>query len=144
MFCRLAKQQVIVLRANKASISISLFFAGYAFAPASFLMGIDFSECHTVGRLLGIKTVANEFIAYRELGLLIKANELSARSATIATYALCGFANPGSIGVQLATLGSLAPQRKGDVSKVIFRAFVAGNVACFLTACIAGALLDSP
>ena len=70
-------------------------------------MGIDISECHTVGKLIGIKTVANEFIAYRELGLLIEANKLSKRAQTIATYALCGYANPGSIGVQLATIGKV-------------------------------------
>ena len=70
-------------------------------------MGIDISECHTVGKLIGIKTVANEFIAYRELGLLIEANKLSKRAQSIATYALCGYANPGSIGVQLATIGKV-------------------------------------
>ena len=94
--------------------------------PVAFIMGVDVSECHTVGRLIGIKTVANEFIAYRELGLLIETQSLSPRAAIICTYALCGFANPGSIGVQLATLGSLAPERKSDVAKVILRAFV-GN-----------------
>lgn len=104
-------------------------------------MGVDFEECHAVGRLLGIKTVTNEFIAYRELGLLINANQLSKRASIITTYALCGYANPGSIGVQLATLGSLCPERKSEVSSVIFRAFISGTVACFLTACIAGALL---
>jgi len=114
---------------------------GYAFVPLAFIMGVDISECHMVGKLIGIKTVANEFIAYRELGLLIEAKKLSSRASIIATYALCGYANPGSIGVQLATLSSLCPQRKSDVSKVIFRAFIGGSVACFLTACIAGALL---
>ena len=132
--------------------------------PLAFIMGVDWSECHIVGTLLGIKTVANEFIAYRRLGkyvcflflrinyhrktflkgLLIETGGLSARATTIATYALCGFANPGSVGVQLATLSSLCPQRKADVASVICRAFVAGSVACFLTACIAGSLLDSP
>lgn len=118
---------------------------GYLFVPVAFIMGIDFSECHAVGRLLGIKSVANEFIAYRELGLLIQSNEealLSKRAAIITTYALCGFANPGSIGVQIATLGSLCPERKGDVGRVIFRAFIGGTAACFMTACIAGALIQ--
>ena len=78
------------------------------------------------------------------LGLLIESGQLSARATTIATYALCGFANPGSVGVQLATLSSLCPQRKADVASVISRAFVAGSVACLFTASIAGALLDSP
>lgn len=117
---------------------------GYMFVPVAFIMGIDFSECHQVGRLLGIKSVANEFIAYRELGLLIQSADplLSKRAVIITTYALCGFANPGSIGVQIATLGSLCPERKGDVGRVIFRAFIGGTAACFMTACIAGALIQ--
>ena len=110
----------------------------------AFILGVPWPECHTVGTLLGIKTVANEFIAYRRLGLLIEAGQLTPRASTIATYALCGFANPGSVGVQLATLASLCPQRKADVASVIGRAFVAGTVASFFTAGIAGALLDSP
>ena len=77
-----------------------------------------------------------------ELGKLIDAGDLSQRSTVIATYALCGFANPGSIGVQLATLSSMAPDRKSDFADVAFRAFVSGSMACFLTACIAGALYD--
>ena len=85
---------------------------GYAFVPLAFIMGVDISECHMVGKLIGIKTVANEFIAYRELGLLIEAKKLSERASIIATYALRGYANPGSIGVQLATITSLCPQRQ--------------------------------
>ena len=115
---------------------------GYAFMPLAFIMGVEWAECHTVGTLIGIKTVANEFIAYRRLGILIEAQALSPRAALIATYALCGYANPGSMGVQLATLGSLCPTRRDEVSSVIFRAFVAGSVACFLTASIAGALVE--
>ena len=115
---------------------------GYAFMPLAFIMGVEWAECHTVGTLIGIKIVANEFIAYRQLGILIEAQALSPRAALIATYALCGYANPGSMGVQLATLGSLCPTRRDDVSSVIFRAFVAGSVACFLTASIAGALVE--
>ena len=115
---------------------------GYAFMPLAFIMGVEWAECHTVGTLIGIKTVANEFIAYRQLGILIEAQALSPRAALIATYALCGYANPGSMGVQLATLGSLCPTWRDDVSSVIFRAFVAGSVACFLTASIAGALVE--
>ena len=74
------------------------------------------------------------------LGILIANGALSPRSVAIATYALCGFANPGSMGVQLAILGSLCPERKTDFARVVVRAFVAGSAACFLTACIAGAL----
>ena len=115
---------------------------GKLFIPLTFCMGVEWKDCEKVARLIGVKTILNEFIAYRELGILIKDGELSPRSAVIATYALCGFANPGSIGVQLATLSSLAPQRKSDFSKVVFRAFISGTAACFLTACIAGTLFD--
>ena len=115
---------------------------GKIFIPLTFCMGVEWDDCEKVSRLLGLKTVLNEFIAYRELGKLIDAGELSQRSTVIATYALCGFANPGSIGVQLATLSSMAPGRKSDFADVAFRAFVSGSMACFLTACIAGALYD--
>ena len=115
---------------------------GKIFIPLTFCMGVEWADCEKVSRLLGLKTVLNEFIAYRELGKLIDAGDLSQRSTVIATYALCGFANPGSIGVQLATLSSMAPDRKSDFADVAFRAFVSGSMACFLTACIAGALYD--
>ena len=111
------------------------------FTPVAFILGIDWEECDDVGRLIGIKTVLNEFIAYRELGLLKASQSLSPRSIAITTYALCGFANPGSVGVQLAVLGSLCPKKKSSFSKIIMRAFVAGLAACFLTACVAGALI---
>jgi len=113
---------------------------GKIFIPLSFLMGVDWEDCEQVSRLIGIKSILNEFIAYQKLGLLIKAGEISQRSTVIATYALCGFANPGSIGVQLATLSSMAPDRKSDFAAVVFRAFISGSMACFLTACVAGTL----
>lgn len=116
---------------------------GYGFMPLAFIMGVEWSECHLVGTLIGIKTVANEFIAYRRLGLLIEEGLLSPRASIICTYALCGYANPGSVGIQLACFSSLCPERKKDVASVIFRAFVAGSFACFFTACFAGALLSS-
>lgn len=115
---------------------------GKLFIPLTFVMGIEWDDCEKISRLIGLKTILNEFIAYRELGVLIENNEISKRSTVIATYALCGFANPGSIGVQLATLSSMAPGRKADFAAVAFRAFVSGTLACFLTACIAGALYD--
>ena len=71
---------------------------GKIFIPLSFVMGVDWADCEKVSRLIGIKTILNEFIAYRELGVLIEGGHISARSQVIATYALCGFANPGSIG----------------------------------------------
>ena len=77
----------------------------------------------------------------RELGLLLSQGLLSPRSVAIATYALCGFANPGSVGVQLAVLTSLCPERRADFARVVGRAFVAGLCACFMTACVAGVLV---
>lgn len=115
---------------------------GKLFIPLTFVIGIEWDDCEKISRLIGLKTILNEFIAYRELGVLIENGEISKRSTVIATYALCGFANPGSIGVQLATLSSMAPGRKADFARVAFRAFISGTLACFLTACIAGALYD--
>ena len=106
---------------------------GKAFIPFALLMGVEPSEAETVATLIGIKTVVNEFIAYRRLGLIIEAGTLSPRSVAITTYALCGYANPGSIGVTLATLGSLCPERRRDFAKTVVRAFVAGE--SFITYC---------
>ena len=78
------------------------FLLGKLFIPLSFLMGVDWEDCEKVSRLIGIKTILNEFIAYRELGELIQAGDISPRSQVIATYALCGFANPGSIGPMIS------------------------------------------
>ena len=96
-------------------------------------------ECRLVGTLVGLKTVVNEFVAYDRL---IKLRPfLSPRSVAISTYALCGFSNPASVGIQVSALSFMAVQRKGDISKVAVRAFVAGSAACFLTACVAGTLI---
>ena len=84
------------------------FLLGKLFIPLSFMMGADWEDCEKVSRLIGSKTILNEFIAYRELGELIKAGEITARSQVIATYALCGFANPGSIGPLISTLFSFS------------------------------------
>ena len=96
-------------------------------------------ECRLVAQLVGLKTVVNEFVAYDRL---IKLRPfLSPRSVAISTYALCGFSNPASVGIQVSALSFMAVQRKGDISKVAVRAFVAGSAACFLTACVAGTLI---
>ena len=117
------------------------FILGKIFIPLAYMMGVEWNECEQVGLLIGMKTAVNEFIAYRNLGLVM--NKLSPRTVSITTYALCGYANPGSIGIQLATFGALCPERMADYSTVILRAFFAGSLACFMTACIAGALIDS-
>ena len=114
---------------------------GKAFIPLAYIMGVEWKECEKVGLLIGTKTAVNEFIAYRNLGLQM--DQLSPRTISITTYALCGYANPGSIGIQLATFGAICPERMADYSTVILRAFFAGSLACFMTACIAGTLIDS-
>jgi CNT family concentrative nucleoside transporter len=83
----------------------------------------------------------NEFVAYKALGDLIRANQLDPRSVTIATFALCGFANFSSIGIQIGGIGALAPTRRHDLARLGFRAMIAGTLANFITATIAGFLL---
>ena len=112
---------------------------GYAFSPVALLMGVPFQDVRAVGSLLGLRMVSNEFIAYTALGPM-KAT-LDPRSFTIATFALCGFANLSSIGIQIGGIGALVPERKDDLSRLGVRALVAGTLANFMTACIAGMLL---
>jgi concentrative nucleoside transporter, CNT family len=112
---------------------------GYVFAPVALLMGVPMKDALAVGSLLGTRMVANEFIAYSALGPM-KAT-LDPRSFTIATFALCGFANFSSIGIQIGGIGALTPERKDDLSRLGLRALMAGTLANFMTACIAGMLL---
>ncbi len=112
---------------------------GTVFQPLAWAMGVPAAECSTVGQLLGIKTILNEFVAYLQLAQI--APQLSYRSLVIVTYALCGFANLGSIGIQLGGIGGIAPTRRSDLARVGFRAMIAGTLAAFLTANIAGALV---
>lgn len=114
---------------------------GYAFAPLAWVMGIEWSECQAAGRLLGEKMVLNEFYAYFNLSTAIKEETLSPRTITILTYALCGFANFSSIGIQIGGIGSIAPDRRSDLAKLGLRAMLGGTLAAFMTACIAGILL---
>ncbi|CAN7996011.1 unnamed protein product, partial [Ixodes pacificus] len=106
------------------------------FTPLAFLMGVPWEDCGVVGELIGIKTFANEFVAF--LKLVPLKGKLNERSVIIATYALCGFSNLGSVGIMLGSLGSLCPGRKGDLAKMSIRALCAGSGSCFLTACVAG------
>ncbi|EZA61523.1 hypothetical protein DMN91_003553 [Ooceraea biroi] len=112
------------------------------FMPLSWIMGVPWEHCEDVGTLIGLKTVVNELVAYQKMGEFKKEGRLSGRAETIATFAVCGFANPGSIGIQLGCFSSLAPEKKEQVTNVILRAFVAGSVVCFLTASVAGVLTD--
>lgn len=110
-------------------------------APVAWLMGVPWADCGEVAVLLGKKTVLNEFIAYVDLKALIDKGAISQRAEVISTYALCGFANIGSIGMQIGGIGAIAPERQKDVAQLGVRAMVAGSLANFMTACIAGILL---
>jgi CNT family concentrative nucleoside transporter len=115
---------------------------GYAFAPLAWVMGIPWADCRAAGELLGLRLISNEFIAYAELGPLIgKDSPLAERTQVLLTYALCGFANFGSIGVQIGGIGAAAPSRQTDLARLGLRAMLGGMLACFMTACVAGVLL---
>jgi CNT family concentrative nucleoside transporter len=114
---------------------------GFICQPLAFLMGVPWEESRQVGSLLGIKTVVNEFVGYVELEKMVQAGQLSARSEAIATYALCGFSNFSSIAIQVGGIGGIAPERKADLARLGLRAMVAGSLACFQTAAIAGMLI---
>jgi CNT family concentrative nucleoside transporter len=114
---------------------------GQAFAPLAWLMGIPWSEAARVGELLGLKTVLNEFIAYGELGKQLQAGAISPRSAVIASYALCGFANFGSLAILLGAIGGMAPGRRPDVARLGLRSILGGTLATMMTGCVAAIFL---
>jgi CNT family concentrative nucleoside transporter len=116
---------------------------GWLFAPFALLMGVPWSDAVTVGNLLGQKTILNEFVAYLSLNdiLITAPGSLHPRSVIIATYALCGFANFGSLAIILGGIGSIAPKRRGDLARLGIRAIIGGTLAGFMTASIAGMLL---
>ncbi len=124
------------------SLSLSRIL-GWVFAPIAFSMGVPWSEASIVGTLLGEKIVLTEFIAYIHLGDLINSSTpvLSQRSAIIASYALCGFANFASIGIQLGGIGGIAPRRMRELAELGLRAMIGGSLAAFMTGTIAGILL---
>lgn len=116
---------------------------GWVFSPLAWLLGVPAADVTKIGSLLGQKTVLNEFVAYSHLSEMLAKDPawLSERGRLITTYALCGFANFGSIGVQIGGYSSLAPERRGDLSRLAFRAMLGGMLATNLVACVAGALL---
>jgi len=114
---------------------------GFVCRPLAWVMGVPWAETTQVGTLIGIKTAVNEFVGYIEMEKMIGAGLLSERSQVIATYALCGFSNFSSIAIQIGGIGGMAPERKGDLARLGLRAMVAGSLACFQTATIAGLLL---
>ncbi|HEX6084155.1 MAG TPA: nucleoside transporter C-terminal domain-containing protein [Thermoanaerobaculia bacterium] len=114
---------------------------GFIFRPIAWAMGVSWKDSLTVGNLLGTRMVLNEFVAFVKLGEPGVGNTLDHRSFIITTYALCGFANFSSIAIQIGGIGSLAPSRRGDLARLGLRAMIAGTLANFLTATIAGVLL---
>ncbi len=114
---------------------------GMIFKPIAWSMGVPWEEANIVGTLMGEKIVLTELIAFGDLTNYIKNDLLSERSAIIASYALCGFANVGSIGIQLGGIGAMAPERRGDLSNLVFKAMIGGALASWLTASIAGILI---
>jgi CNT family concentrative nucleoside transporter len=119
-------------------LSLQMIF-GWAFAPVAWSLGVPWRDAPTIGNLLGTRMAINEFVAYSQLGPLKPT--LDPRSFTIATFALCGFANFSSIGIQIGGIGALAPTRRHDLARLGLRAMFAGTLANFMTATIAGFLL---
>jgi CNT family concentrative nucleoside transporter len=112
---------------------------GIVFAPVAWVMGVPWKDAPAIGDLLGTRLVLNEFVAFLKLGTI--KSTLDPRSFTIATYALCGFANFSSIAIQIGGIGALAPNRRSDLARLGLRAVAAGSMANFMSACIAGMLL---
>ncbi|MBP1595937.1 MAG: Na+ dependent nucleoside transporter [Acidobacteria bacterium] len=112
---------------------------GHMFAPIAWLIGVPWRDCGAVGNLLGTRMVMNELVAFSQLGPLRSA--LDPRSFTIATFALCGFANFSSIGIQIGGIGALAPNKRDELARLGFRAMLAGTMANLMSASIVGVLM---
>ena len=116
---------------------------GYPMSPVAWLTGIPADEMRTVGSLIGVKTVLNEFVAYSNLSAMLSANPqaLSPRSTLLTTYMLCGFANLASIGIQIGGISSMAPERRHDLSRLALLALLGGAISSHMTACVMGILI---
>jgi len=112
---------------------------GYIMAPVVWIMGIPWAESWDAGKLMGVKTVLNEFLAYLNLGSLPE-NALSQRSRIMMTYAMCGFANPGSLGIMIGGMGTMAPSRRDEIVSLGIRSIIAGTLATCMTGAIVGML----
>ncbi|MCH2058987.1 MAG: hypothetical protein MK183_00045 [Verrucomicrobiales bacterium] len=111
---------------------------GFVFAPLAWLIGVGADEVLRVGQLIGVKVIANEFVAFASLGELKAMGELTGRSVFLSTFALCGFANFASIGIQIGGIGGLAPERKSDIASLGIKALIGGSLASLLSASVAG------
>jgi concentrative nucleoside transporter, CNT family len=113
--------------------------------PVAFLMGVPYHECFHVGRLMATEILVNEFVSYGELAKVIQGTgpyELSLKTQMIATFALCGFANLGSIAINIGGLGAMVPERRSEIAKLALRALIAANMGTWITAAIAGVLFS--
>jgi CNT family concentrative nucleoside transporter len=115
---------------------------GFLLRPLAWVMGVPWHDTAYVGGLIGIKTTLNEFVAYAQFGAdMAKGLVIAPRSAVLVTYALLGFANFSSIAIQIGGIGGLAPERRGEIARFGIKAMIAGNLAAFISAAIAGILL---
>jgi CNT family concentrative nucleoside transporter len=116
---------------------------GWLNAPFAWIIGVPWKDCPLIGSILGERIVLNEFVSYLHLSNIIKADPgaVDVRSVTLASYALCGFANFASIAIQIGGIGALAPERRGDLAKLGLRAMIAGVIACYLFAAVVGVLV---
>ncbi|KAK9876048.1 hypothetical protein WA026_011159 [Henosepilachna vigintioctopunctata] len=112
---------------------------GKLFIPIAFLMGVPYQDCSKVAELIGLKTMVNEFVAFQRMSQMV----LMPKSKTIATFAICGFANPGSVGIMISGLSALMPSKKPVITRLVFRAAAGGAVVCFMTACITGVFIPT-
>jgi CNT family concentrative nucleoside transporter len=113
---------------------------GVLMAPVVWLMGIPWSESHLAGQLMGTKTILNELIAYLDMSRLPEGS-MTARTSIIVTYALCGFANPGSLGIMIGGMGTMVPDRRSEIVSLGFKAVVAGTLAKCMTGAVVGLLI---
>lgn len=121
---------------RNAPVSLQRVF-GWIMSPVAWLMGVPWNEAPAAGALMGTKTVLNEFLAYLEMSRL-PAGTLSQRSLIIMTYAMCGFANPGSLGIMIGGMGTMAPERRGEIVGLGFRSIIAGTLATCMTGAVIG------
>jgi CNT family concentrative nucleoside transporter len=114
------------------------FILGYIFSPVAWLIGVDRSDMVQVGQLLGIKTIMNEFVAFQQFSGI--KSTMNSKSVLITTYALSGFANFASIGIQIGGISQLAPNQRKNLTELGLKALLGGTIACLMCGCVAGAL----
>ena len=122
-----------------AHLSLEQIF-GWVFSPIAWAMGVPWKDAATVGNLLGTRMALNEFVAYSQLGQLLKANALDPRSVTITTFALCGFANFGSLGILIGGMGAMVPERRPVIVALGLRSILSGTLATCMSGAVIGML----